>query len=104
MSWKCPECGKNLKRKGNHPETHNSEPGDVDYNAIEAVLANGPALGGEVGRLRTLQAHDADSGRDWASVYDGYVKLQKNGDGTRNRRDRDELRKATAAQRQQGQW
>lgn len=98
MSWKCPECGKNLKKKGSHPETH-KEAGELDYNAIEEYLSFGPAMGGEISRLRLLRQHDQS--RDWDSVYHGYAKESGTAD---TRRERNALRLQVARDRTVGKW
>jgi len=100
MAWTCPQCGKKLKRMGNHPDTHIDKAEDVDFNAVEAQMAFGPAMGGEISRLRILKQHDPD--HDWDSVYNAYVK-SPTGAGD-SRRDRDTLRKRISPDRKLGEW
>ncbi len=111
MSWTCPECGKELKKQGNHPATHLDD-GDEDFNVIEEILSNGVPLGGEISRLRNLRAHDTS--KDWNSVYNSYAKVTK-GEGTihkriplegaaNTRRERQELRSEIRDVRRREEW
>lgn len=110
--WTCPKCGKKLKRQGNHPQTHDEFDQEELYNIVEETLSLGPAMGGEVGRLRTLMKHDQQ--KDWTSVYNQYVKVTK-GDGSRGkrsplegasntRRERQLLREQIASIRKREEW
>lgn len=102
MTWMCPQCGKKLKAKGTHPQTHD-QPDELDYNAIEEFLAFGPAMGGEISRLRALRDHDES--QDWDSVYDAYAKVGKDaGAQAQTRRERNTLRQRIWQQRTAEKW
>lgn len=101
MAWKCPDCGKNLKRKGNHMATH-EESDEIEYNAIEEYLSFGPALGGEISRLRLLRQHDGEE--KWGPVYHSYAKVSKEGNFQNTRREREAVRRTTAQRRQVELW
>lgn len=102
MTWKCPDCGVVLKSEGKHPATHDDD-GEPDYNAIEEQLAFGPAMGGEISRLRSLREH-SDQPEKWDAVYHAYAKVSKEGDFANTRRERNALRIQIAQQRRLEQW
>lgn len=107
MTWKCPDCGKKLKKKGTHPQTHD-QPAEIEYNAIEEFLSFGPQLGGEISRLRALRDHDHT--QDWDSVYHSYAKISKEGIGKKDgnfantRAERSKLRQRIWQQRTAEKW
>lgn len=96
MSWKCPECGKVLKRATSGPGHMERYHGD-QFALAEQAINTVPQLGGEIGRLRTLRNRDDR----WDEVYHSYVKVSGKAD---TRFERERLRSKISLDRSAGRW
>lgn len=129
MTWRCPDCGSELKKKsqshfttqkhlaatGGSSSTSQSDrtlPEENQTWHIPGAAYGAPRLGGEVGRLRAKAAQDPTNRTEL--LLDAYVKIQMEigPDGIRvpkegqaiTRVQRDALRQNLWESRQAGKW
>lgn len=112
--FKCPTCKKEMKKASWKQHDTNFHGGklsavaavsdNVEWNEVEYQLANGPQLGGELSRLRSLARHDQS--QNWQEVLDIYRKqgARPKEEGSHNQLEKINRRVALNRGRIIGKW